>query len=51
MSPKPESKPAKPDARWASPVLNVEKGTEIIKLDSPKKDENQGTDYQMQSYV
>ena len=51
VSPKPESKPAKPDARWASPVLNVEKGTEIIKLDSPKKDENQGTDYQMQSYV
>lgn len=58
VSPKPDgkpvtpgAKPVKPDARWASPVINVEKGKETIKLDSPKHDENKGTDYQMQSYV
>lgn len=40
-----ESKLVKFDVWWVFLVLNVEKGIEIIKLDSFKKDENQGIDY------
>ena len=58
VSPKPESKPVKqgekpvkPDARWASPVLSLDKGKEAIRLHGSKDDDNQDTGYQMQSYV
>lgn len=61
VSPKPETepdkqetKPVKPDARWASPVLgSVQRGQEI-KLSStvkPENDDGRDKSYQMQSYV
>ena len=61
VSPKPESnpvkqgtKPVKPDSRWASPVLaSVDQGQEELKLrgTEPKKEDDQDTSFQMQSYV
>ena len=51
---KQETKPVKPDARWASPVLgSVQQGYEI-KLSTavkPENDDGKDNSYQMQSYV
>lgn len=52
---KQETKPVKPDARWASPVFGgVEQGQEEMKLrvnPKPENDDNNDKSYQMQSYV